>query len=154
MRRAWPKFWYFDNFVYETALTALELLRSCIFNSCIGKNSELNRYTNIKNYGLHHTRPDHPNCIGWNATTHLRHQSNENIPSQQNNRNKAIATSTIVFALTKSKLNYHLLCTTWTSRKTIFPQWFSYAIHVRKSDKVIDLIHLNEACLAEILILR
>ena len=95
-----------------------------------------------------------PTALALNATTHPRHLSNENIPLQQNNRNKAIATSTIVFALTKSKLNYHLLCTTWTSRKTIFPQWFSYAIHVRKSDKVIDLIHLNEACLAENLILR
>ena len=107
-----------------------------------------------KNYGLHHTRPDHPNCIGWNATTHVRHLSNENIPLQQNNRNKVIATSTIVFALPKSQLNYHLLGSTWTSRKTICPQWFFYAIHVRKSDKVIDLIHLNEACLAENLILR
>ena len=60
-----------------------------------------------------------PTALALSATTHLRHLSNENIPLQQNNRNKAIATRTIVFALP--------LCSTWTSRKTIFPLWFSYA---------------------------
>ena len=46
--------------------------------------------TQKKNFSLNHTRANHPKCIGWNTTTHLRHLSNENIPLQQNNRNKTI----------------------------------------------------------------